>query len=424
VVGKGGVVVSVVVIGRVWVVMTDCVIKIVETVVSAGKVKVDTKLDPGSDTVLKMVEAGKVTVESTVVVVTLPGTSLTTVDVTAGWVMVDRIVLGGNCVVTTEVSPGSWMTDVTTPGGRVSVETTVLAGNWVVTIEVVPGSWIVEVTISPGKVTVESCVVAGSWVVTVERLPGSVRVDVTIWPGCVNVSVMVVGNKIDVEVTVVGARVRVETAVEMTVLGGISVVIVDVAPGSVVVVTKVWGGNVNVLSWVDTSVRVCTTVSVRSTVSVGPGTSTVGPGISIVCSEVMITVCGTSSVNVDVTKTSETIVWVLMLVEPGRVIVVGMNSVVVNVDTDVDMLVVQEVSVVLTVCVVVVGCKLIMVSIGPGIETVWIVVSVGPGTDMVGPGTVCITETRSVKVSVAVVCDITVEVLIVVVPGNVKVIVS
>jgi hypothetical protein len=64
--------------------MTDCVIKIVETVVSTGKVKVDTKLDPGSDTVLKMVEAGKVTVESTVVVVTLPGTSLTTVDVTAG----------------------------------------------------------------------------------------------------------------------------------------------------------------------------------------------------------------------------------------------------------------------------------------------------------------------------------------------------
>jgi hypothetical protein len=103
-----------------------------------------------------------------------------------------------------------------------------------------------------------------------------------------------------------------------------------------------------------------------------------------------------------------------------RVIVVGMNSVVVNVDTDVDMLVVQEVSVVLTVCVVVVGCKLTMVSIGPGIETVWIVVSVGPGTDMVGPGTVCITETRSVKVSVAVVCDITVEVLIVVVPGTIN----
>jgi hypothetical protein len=103
-----------------------------------------------------------------------------------------------------------------------------------------------------------------------------------------------------------------------------------------------------------------------------------------------------------------------------RVIVVGMNSVVVNVDTDVDMLVVQEVSVVLTVCVVVVGCKLIMVSIGPGIETVWIVVSVGPRTDMVGPGTVCITETRSVKVSVAVVCDITVEVLIVVVPGTIN----
>jgi hypothetical protein len=76
-------------------------------------------------------------------------------------------------------------------------------------------------------------------VVTVERLPGSVRVDVTIWPGCVNVSVMVVGNKIDVEVTVVGARVRVETAVEMTVRGGASDVIVDVAPGSVVVVTKV-----------------------------------------------------------------------------------------------------------------------------------------------------------------------------------------
>lgn len=48
--------------------------------------------------------------------------------------------LGGNCVVTTEVPPGSWVTDVITSGGRVSVETAVLAGNCVVTIEVAPGS--------------------------------------------------------------------------------------------------------------------------------------------------------------------------------------------------------------------------------------------------------------------------------------------
>lgn len=85
----------------------DCVTKTVETVVSAGRVKVETTLEPGRDTVVKMVDAGKVIVESTVLVVTLPGSSLTTVDVTAGWVMVDRIVLGGSCVVTTEVTPGS-----------------------------------------------------------------------------------------------------------------------------------------------------------------------------------------------------------------------------------------------------------------------------------------------------------------------------
>lgn len=62
----------------------DCVTKMVEIVVSAGNVKVDTKLESGSDMVLVMIEAGKVTVESTVLVVTLPGSSLTTVDVTAG----------------------------------------------------------------------------------------------------------------------------------------------------------------------------------------------------------------------------------------------------------------------------------------------------------------------------------------------------
>lgn len=61
-----------------------CVTKMIETVVSAGNVKVDTKLEPGSDTVLVITEAGKVAVESTVLVVTLPGSSLTTVDVIAG----------------------------------------------------------------------------------------------------------------------------------------------------------------------------------------------------------------------------------------------------------------------------------------------------------------------------------------------------
>ena len=44
----------------------------------------DTKVEPGSEIVLKMVEAGKVTVETTVLVVTLPGSSLMIVDVTAG----------------------------------------------------------------------------------------------------------------------------------------------------------------------------------------------------------------------------------------------------------------------------------------------------------------------------------------------------
>lgn len=62
----------------------DCVTKMVETVVSAGNVKVDTKLESGSNTVLVITEAGKVKVESSVLVVTLPGSSLTTVDVTAG----------------------------------------------------------------------------------------------------------------------------------------------------------------------------------------------------------------------------------------------------------------------------------------------------------------------------------------------------
>lgn len=104
----------------------------------------------------------------------------------------------------------------------------------------------------------------------------------------------------------------------------------------------------------------------------------------------------------------------------------GTNSVVVNVETDVNILVVQEVSVVLVVSVVVVGSRLITVSVGPGTDTVWTEVSVGPGTDMVGPGTdtvgpgtVSITEISSVSVSVAVVCETTVVVLIEVVPGTI-----
>lgn len=102
-----------------------------------------------------------------------------------------------------------------------------------------------------------------------------------------------------------------------------------------------------------------------------------------------------------------------------RVIVVGINSVVIDVETEVDMLVVQEVSVVLTVCVVVVGSRLMTVSIGPGTDTVRTVVSVGPGTDVVGPGTICVTGMKSVIVSVAVVCETTVEVLTAVVPGTI-----
>lgn len=48
---------------------------------------------------------------------------------------------------------------------------------------------------------------------------------------------MIVGGETDTEVTVVGDSVRVETVVEIVVLGGSSVVTVDVTPGSVVVVT-------------------------------------------------------------------------------------------------------------------------------------------------------------------------------------------
>lgn len=97
----------------------------------------------------------------------------------------------------------------------------------------------------------------------------------------------------------------------------------------------------------------------------------------------------------------------------------GTNSVVVNFETDVDILVAQEVSVVLVVSVVVVGSRLITVSVGPGTETVWTEVSVGPGTDNVGPGTVSIIEISSVSVSVAVVCETTVVVVIEVVPGTI-----
>lgn len=86
----------------------------------------------------------------------------------------------------------------------------------------------------------------------------------------------------------------------------------------------------------------------------------------------------------------------------------------------------------LITCVVVVGCKLMMVSIEPGSEIVWILVStgpgietigpgmdtVGPGIDTVGPGTVWVTDMKSVKVRVSVVRETTVDVLIDVVPGT------
>jgi hypothetical protein len=96
--------------------------------------------------------------------------------------------------------------------------------------------------------------------------------------------------------------------------------------------------------------------------------------ITIVRSDVKTTVSGTVCVNVVVTNTSEITVSVLTLVVPDRVRVVSINSVVVEVDTDVDTLVVRDVVVILTTCVVVVGWKLMMVSIGPGTDTV----STGP----------------------------------------------
>jgi hypothetical protein len=133
-----------------------------------------------------------------------------------------------------------------------------------------------------------------------------------------------------------------------------------------------------------------------------------------------------------------------LLIANSQVRVVSTNCVVVDVETDVDTVVVRDVVVMLTTSVVVVGWKLMMVSIGPGTETVCTEVSIGPGTDtvctvvsigpgieivctevsvgpgieMVGPGTVCITDMKSVRVSVSVVLDTTVSVVTDVVPGT------
>jgi len=124
-----GVNVWTIVVGWIWVVTKDCVIKIVDTEVVAGRVNVDTEVEPGRDIVLKIVEPGKVTVASWVLVETLPGNWLITVEVTAGRVTVERIVLAGSWLVTTEVCPGSWIVEVTTSPGSVTVETIVLAGS-------------------------------------------------------------------------------------------------------------------------------------------------------------------------------------------------------------------------------------------------------------------------------------------------------
>jgi hypothetical protein len=78
---------------------------------------------------------------------------------------------------------------------------------------------------------------------------------------------------------------------------------------------------------------------------------------------------------------------VTFLIVDSRVRVVTTISVAVEVETDVDTLVVRDVVVILTTCVVVVGWKLMMVSIGPGIDTVstdvCTEVCTGPGTDTV-----------------------------------------
>jgi len=144
-------------------------------------------------------------------------------------------------------------------------------------------------------------------------------------------------------------------------------VIVEVSPSNVVVVVVTWGGRVRVLSCVDTS------VTVSSTVSVGPGMVTgmvTGTVVSIVRSDVTTTVCGIVSVNVVVMNISEKTVSVVTLVVPDRVRVDTMNCVDVEVDTDVDTLVVRDVVVTLITSVVVVGVKLMIVSIGPGTDTV------------------------------------------------------
>lgn len=216
---------------------------------------------------------------------------------------------------------------------------------------------------SPGRVIVDSTVLAGSCVVIVEETPGSVKVVVVIWPGCVKVSTTVSGGDMLTDVTVSCGKVRVDTMVETTVLGGIWVVIVEISPSAVVVVVMTWGGKVRVLSCVDTS------VTVSSTVCVGPGIVT-GTLISTVRSDVKTTVCGIVCVNVVVIKISEKTVSVITLVVPDRVRVDTMNSVDVDVDTDVDTLVVRDVVVTLTTSVVVVGRRLMKVSTGPGTETV------------------------------------------------------
>jgi len=64
--------------------------------VVAGNVTVATEVEPGREIVLNTVDPGNVTVDSTVLVVTLPGNWVTIVEVTAGSVTVERIVLAGS----------------------------------------------------------------------------------------------------------------------------------------------------------------------------------------------------------------------------------------------------------------------------------------------------------------------------------------
>ena len=68
-----GVTVWMIVVGFTSVIVSDCVTKIVEIVVERGKVKVDTKVDPGRVIVLRVVGPGSVRVLNNVVVVVLAG---------------------------------------------------------------------------------------------------------------------------------------------------------------------------------------------------------------------------------------------------------------------------------------------------------------------------------------------------------------